>query len=139
MTPPNIVLKEQPPTAKALCELRASVGWTNPDLPIVQQSITSSLFWASMFQDNQLVACGRIIGDRAMYFYIQDVIVHPQFQRLGLGTQIMQSINRFITESCPAGSTVGLLAAKGKESFYLKHGFSVRDGDDLGLGMCRFI
>ena len=70
---------------------------------------------------------------------IQDVIVHPEFQKLGLGSKIMQSINGFLSSNCHSGTTVGLLAAKGKEDFYLKHGFVLRNGKDLGLGMCRFI
>lgn len=139
MSASQIVLKEEPPSAIDFSLLRSSVGWTSPEMPIVQQSIDSSLFWVSIFLSNRLIACGRLVGDGAMYFYVQDVIVHPEFQNLGLGAQIMNSINGFITENCPSGSTVGLLAAKGKEAFYLKYGFTSRNGEDLGLGMCKFI
>lgn len=139
MPTPQTVLKEAPPTAADFSSLRAAVGWVNPELSVIEKSINSSLFWVSIFQDNRLVACGRLIGDGFMYFYVQDVIVHPEFQKLGLGSQIMRTINRYIAANCPAGSTVGLLAAKEKEAFYLKHGFIPRQGKDLGLGMCRFI
>ncbi|RJF35315.1 GNAT family N-acetyltransferase [Pseudoalteromonas gelatinilytica] len=139
MSPSEVLLKESPPTAKDFAILRAAVGWTNPELPIIESSINSSLFWVSVFQSDRLVACGRVIGDGFMYFYVQDVIVHPEFQKLGLGSKIMQSINGFLSSNCHSGTTVGLLAAKGKEDFYLKHGFVLRNGKDLGLGMCRFI
>lgn len=139
MSPPEIFLEERPPMAEELSSLRAAVGWTNPELSIIESSINSSLFWVSIFQSDRLVACGRVIGDGSMYFYVQDVIVHPEFQKLGLGSKIMQSINGFLSSNCHSGSTVGLLAAKGKEDFYLKHGFALRNGKDLGLGMCRFI
>ena len=139
MSPSEVLLKESPPTAEDFASLRAAVGWTNPKLAIIESSINSSLFWVSIFQCDRLVACGRVIGDGFMYFYVQDVIVHPEFQKLGLGSKIMQSINGFLSSSCHSGSTVGLLAAKGKEDFYLKHGFVLRNGKELGLGMCRFI
>ena len=139
MSPSEIFSKESPPTAEDLSSLRTAVGWTSPELSIIESSINSSLFWVSIFQRDRLVACGRVIGDGFMYFYVQDVIVHPEFQNLGLGSKIMQSINDFLSSSCQSGSTVGLLAAKGKEDFYLKHGFVLRNGKDLGLGMCRFI
>jgi GNAT superfamily N-acetyltransferase len=139
MSASQIILKQEPPSASDFELIRSAVGWKNPKLPIIQSSIDSSLFWVSGYLGNLLVGCGRVIGDGSMYFYIQDVIVHPKHQNLGLGSQIMQSINQYIAASCPAGSTVGLLAAKGKEAFYLKYGFEPRNGEDLGMGMCRFI
>ncbi|WP_278355021.1 MULTISPECIES: hypothetical protein [Idiomarina] len=51
----------------------------------------------------------------------------------------MQSINQYIAVNCPPGSTFGLLAAKEKEAFYRKYGFQPRNGQELGLGMLRFI
>ena len=35
--------------------------------------------------------------------------------------------------------TVGLLAAKGKEGFYAKHGFIVRPNETFGPGMITYI
>lgn len=139
MKQPHVVLKEQPPTASEFAELRQAIGWTNPAISCIQDSIDNSLFWVSIYQDKQLIGCGRVVGDGAMYFYLQDVIVHPDHQECGLGKMIMDAINRFISVTCRPGSTVGLLAAKGKEGFYLNYGFTPRDGQNLGLGMCRFI
>ena len=75
----------------------------------------------------------------AMYFYIQDVIIHPEHQNKGLGSKIMNTLIAHLESCCAPGATIGLLAAHGKESFYLKFGFKPRDGQSLGLGMCRFI
>jgi len=80
-----------------------------------------------------------VIGDGAMYFYIQDVIIHPEHQNKGLGSKIMNTLIAHLESCCAPGATIGLLAAHGKESFYLKFGFKPRDGQSLGLGMCRFI
>lgn len=127
------------PSVSSFAELRTLVGWKNPDNALLQQSIEASLFWISVYSGDLLVATGRVVGDGAMYFYVQDVIVHPSYRGLGLGSRIMEQINGFIAETCSAGTTVGLLAAQGKESFYEKYGFVKRDGQQLGLGMCRFI
>ncbi|MED5425936.1 MAG: GNAT family N-acetyltransferase, partial [Pseudomonadota bacterium] len=114
-------------------------GWSNPCLSVVQKSIDASLFSATIYLDNNLVGCGRVIGDGAMYFYIQDVIIHPEHQNKGLGSKIMNTLIAHLESCCAPGATIGLLAAHGKESFYLKFGFKPRDGQSLGLGMCRFI
>jgi GNAT superfamily N-acetyltransferase len=139
MSASQIILKEDPPKVVDFASLRSIVGWENPELSIIQASIDSSLFWVSLYLENQLIGCGRVIGDDAMYFYVQDIIVNPEHQKRGLGFQIMQSINRYLTLHCPVGSTVGLLSAYGKEKFYEKFGFTSRDGQTLGLGMCKFI
>ncbi len=135
----DITLTTRPPDAKAFAALRETAGWNNPAMAVIQKSIGNSLFWVCLYSEETLIGCGRLIGDGAMYFYLQDVIVHPAFQELGLGARIMESINGYIAEHCPAGSTAGLLAAKGKEGFYAKYGFTERDGEPLGHGMCRFI
>ena len=80
-----------------------------------------------------------VIGDGAMYFYIQDVIIHPEHQNKGLGSKIMNTLIAHLASCCAPGATIGLLAAHGKENFYLKFGFEPRDGQSLGLGMCKFI
>lgn len=139
MTTTDIRVVEQPPSADEFASLRSLISWRSPSLPVIQQSLDSSLFWVSLYRDNELIGCGRIVGDGAMYFYIQDIIVHPKYQNCGLGTIIMISINQYIEQTCQPGATVGLLAAKGKEAFYEKYGFVGRDGNTLGLGMCRFI
>lgn len=139
MTTTDIRVVEQPPSADEFASLRNLIGWRNPSLSVIQQSLDSSLFWVSLYRNNELIGCGRIVGDGAMYFYVQDIIVHPKYQNCGLGSIIMTSINQYIEKTCQPGATVGLLAAKGKEAFYEKHGFVGRDGNTLGLGMCRFI
>lgn len=135
----HIAFTHRAPSASDFASLRALVGWANPALPIIQDSISSSLFWVSVYEQDKLIGCGRVIGDGAMYFYVQDVIVHPNYQHMGLASKIMESINQYIAANCPSGSTVGLFAAKGREAFYVKHGFELRNGQDLGLGMCKFI
>ena len=139
MTTTDTRVVEQPPSADEFASLRSLIGWRNSSLSAIRQSIDSSLFWVSLYKNNELIGCGRIVGDGAMYFYVQDIIVHPQHQNCGLGTIIMTSINQYIEQTCQPGTTVGLLAATGKEAFYEKHGFVARDGNTLGLGMCRFI
>lgn len=139
MSIPDIILKEQAPTVAEFAAIRISAGWVNPEETVLQLSMHSSLYWVSAYLHNRLIGTARIIGDGAMYYYIQDVIVHPNHQKRGLGSRMMQSINQYLTVNCPTGSTVGLLAAEGKEQFYEKFGFVSRNGENFGLGMCRFM
>ncbi len=134
----ELEILQSPPAATEFSALRESVGWQNPALEQVAASITASLYWVQCRKEQQLVACGRVVGDGQMYFYIQDVIVHPDHQGCGLGHMIMDNIEQYLSVHCHSGATAALLAAHGKEAFYRRYGYVLRDGEMLGLGMCKF-
>lgn len=46
--------------------------------------------------DGKIIGMGRIIGDGARIFYIQDVVIHPNFQGKGIGTTIMEKLIAYI-------------------------------------------
>ncbi|ALU45246.1 GNAT family N-acetyltransferase [Pseudoalteromonas rubra] len=127
-----------PPAPLEFSALRESAGWQNPAPDIIAASITASLYWVQCRKADRLIACGRIVGDGHMYFYIQDIIVHPSHQGQGLGHLIMDNIEQYLAAHCQSGATAALLAATGKETFYQRYGYSLRDGEKLGLGMCKF-
>ena len=128
-----------PPTTREFENLRSSVGWNNCASQVTSKSIENTLFWVCFYSGKELVATGRVIGDGAMYFYIQDVIVSPKQQGSGLGSSIMEHIEKYLQENAPQHATVGLLAAKGKERFYEKYNYIVRDGQELGRALCKFV
>lgn len=135
----DVVFVEQAPTAEDFVALRELIGWGSLAVETAQKSLANSLFHVSAYRDEQLVAAGRVVGDGHMYFYIQDVIVHPASQGLGLGAKVMTHIESYLQSACTKGATVGLFAAKGKEGFYKKYNYIVRTGEPLGMGMCRFV
>lgn len=132
-------LRFSPPSTPDFENLRLSVGWENCASSVTAQSIENSLFWVSYYESQILIATGRVIGDGAMYFYIQDVIVSPKYQRCGLGHSIMQHIEKYLLENTSQHATIGLLAAKGKEGFYERYNYIIRDGQDLGQALCKFV
>ena len=127
------------PGFDAFTNLRAQAKWQNPDDKTLKASIENSLFWVAVYDTDKLIGTGRIIGDGAMYFYIQDVIVAPSYQKQGIGHLVMTHIENYLNNTCSNGATIALLSAHGKESFYRQYGYVKRDGDVLGLGMCKFI
>lgn len=46
--------------------------------------------------DGKIIGMGRIIGDGARIFYIQDVVIHSNFQGKGIGTTIMEKLIAYI-------------------------------------------
>jgi len=90
------------------------------------------------FVDKDMVGMARVIGDAGMVFYIQDVIVLPDYQGQGIGTQLMAAVMVFIRSHAHHNTIIGLMAAKGKEAFYEKYGFFTRPTEIHGAGMTQF-
>ena len=80
---------------------------------------------------------GRLVGDGARVFYIQDVFIKPEYQRRGIGKLIVAKLLEYIKSNGVVNSNimVGLMAAKGKEEFYQKFGFRIRPNEKEGNGM----
>lgn len=132
-------IKLTSPSVDDFLQLRSKVGWDQLDANLAKASLNNSLFHVTIWLDAQLIGMGRVVGDDVMYFYIQDVIVDPAYQKLGIGTALMEKIEAYLFESANKGATIGLLAAQGKESFYAHYGYTKRPNKVLGHGMCKFV
>ena len=126
-------LLERIPTVKEYQFLRNSVDWPKVSNEAVNQSLKNSLFSVCIVHNNTIIAIGRVIGDAGIYYYVQDVIVLPKFQRKGLGKKIMNSIMNYLNEKADPTAFVGLIAAKGFWRFYEHYGFQKRPLDAPGM------
>ena len=86
-----------------------------------KHGLHNSLFSVYVIFENEVVGCGRVIGDGGIYFYIQDVIVLPEFQGKGIGKRIMNAIMDYLKTYAPSGAFVYLMAAKGVSRFYERY------------------
>lgn len=130
---------EANPTVAEFIALRKQAGWGEININIAQKSLENTLYCVCIRQSHALLAMGRVVGDGAMYFYIQDVIVTPTHQGQGVGHQIMLNIEEYLQSAAAQGATIGLLAAKDKEPFYERYGYVSRPNTLLGNGMCKFV
>jgi len=80
------------PALDEFANLRKQVKWQNPDYKTLKASIENSLFWVTVYDTDKLIGTGRVIGDGAMYFYIQDIIVAPSYQKQGIGHLVMSTL-----------------------------------------------
>ncbi len=92
-----------------------------------RKALQNGLLNVSAIYHGGLVGMGRLVGDGAMYWYLQEIIVLPQFQRMGIGTMIVHHLVDYAKENSVTGKfiTIGGVSAKGKEPFYEKMGFEI--------------
>ncbi len=126
-------LVERSPTIEEYLILRKSVGWEEIDIEGVEIALQNSLFSVCILYKDKVIGCGRVVGDGGIYFYVQDVIVLPEFQRKGIGKLIMDSLMNYLNSNAPGNAFIGLMAARETSSFYEQYGFTIRDPDRPGM------
>jgi GNAT superfamily N-acetyltransferase len=131
-------LVDKLPSAEEYNHLRSLVGWGTYRDEVIDRALPRSLHCVCALIDGQMVGMARVIGDGGLVYYIQDVIVAPDYQGRGIGTQLMDRVMEYVRAHAHNNSIVGLMAAKGRESFYAKYGFAARPNGRLGPGMTIF-
>lgn len=137
----EFVMIEDTPNVEDYNKLRALMNWRTIDPNLAKIGLRHTLYAVSFYLDDTLVAMGRVVGDMGIIFYLQDVIVHPDYQNLGLGSKVINKLLDYI-KSFGANDEeimVGLMSAIGKEPFYEKHGFVRRPSANYGNGMSLLI
>lgn len=131
---------EATPTTDEFNTLTDSVCWGRSDRAIVEKALKNTIYSICVYDDNNFVGFGRLIGDMTMFLYIQDVMVSPKYQGRKIGTHIMEylisKINELKNDNPDIRTYLG--ASKGKDSFYKKFGFITREEAGLGAGMVLF-
>lgn len=117
--------------------LTEKVGWGTRDKSVIEEALNNTLYSVSIYDDNKIIGYGRIIGDKTIFLYIQDIMVIPEYQGRKIGTKIMNALLVKIDEYKKINPNIRtyLGASKGKEGFYEKFGFKTRSNVDLGEGM----
>lgn len=126
------------PERQEFFALFESTGW-NEEYKLGPQelhnAIRSSWFVVGAYDGTRLVGFGRVISDGVLHAMIYDVIVDPQYQRSGIGNQVM---SKLLAQCNQAGiRDVQLFCAKGKAEFYKKLGFAERPADAPGMELAK--
>ena len=129
----NIKIERRNPSVSEYQLLRDSTNWEKLSDEVVKKGMEASLFSVCFMVGGEIAGAGRIVGDGAIYFYIQDVIVLPEFQKTGLGDMIMQELEEWLEENTHENSFVGLMAAEGVEEFYNRFGYEKRENSKPGM------
>ena len=126
---------ERVPIVEEYASLRESVGWHNMTDQSLKKGLSNVLFSVCAMHNDKVIGCGRVVGDGSIYFYVQDIIVHPVHQGKGIGKSIMDTIMNYIHSVAEEGAFIGLMAAVDVDKFYQQYGFSKRPENSPGMHM----
>ena len=122
--PRTYKIVERLPTEQEYWKLAKATGYSK----LIQKSCVStalrnSLFGVVALDDEQVVGTGRIVGDGAIFFYIQDLMVSPKYQKQGIGRSLLDGLMQYINEHAQWPCFVSLFTSKGLARLFTPYGF----------------
>ena len=129
-----ILFSEEIPDPDDYFELFKTTGWNREyqaDSDELALSLENSWFSVAVYDSDQLIGFGRVVSDGVLHAMIYDMIVRPDHQNRGIGTEIL---NRLIARCRKFGiRDIQLFAASNKAPFYRKCGFALRPHNAPGM------
>ena len=137
----NITYKQNALTPKTFADMRELAGWGKTSIPKAETAIKNTPFSIVAFDNDTVVGIGRIIGDGALIWYIQDVVVLSEYRGNGIGTAIIKHLIEYAkANSLPNERfTIGLMSTNGNEEFYTRLGFRTMPNEHKGHGMEMYV
>lgn len=114
---------ERAPTPETFIELREAADMAPRSREAVDRGLPNSTYAVIVVHEpvDETVGMGRIVGDDGAVYHITDMAVHPDHQRRGLGTAIMEYLLEYIRTTAPPQAYVNLMADI--DGFYEQFGF----------------
>lgn len=91
----NIVISEyQSYDSRQVLSLYKSVGWSAyyREPQTLERAFASSLCVFAAWDGQRLVGLIRVVGDGQTIVFIQDLLVRPEYQRQGIGRQLIAAV-----------------------------------------------
>ena len=122
-------LVDRLPTVEEFVAVTTAVGWADAyDPAAIPASLAASLHGVVALEGDRVIGIGRLVGDGAIYYYLQDLAVLPERQRRGVGAAILTRLEEWIAGRAGTRTFVGLFAAGESVSLYRRFGYAVHEG-----------
>ena len=126
------VIPHDTPTGSELLALYTALGWGayTADPPGLEMAVANSTYVVTARHEGELIGLARGLSDDVSIFYLQDILVRPEWQRRGVGRALLSDcLQRFRHVRTKMLLTDDLAA---QHEFYRALGF--RDvAEDTGL------
>jgi GNAT superfamily N-acetyltransferase len=88
----DLWFSEEIPDMETALPLYQAVGWSNytHDPGTLAAAFAGSTYLTTAWRGRRLAGLARVVSDEASVWYLQDLLVHPDFWRLGIATQLVE-------------------------------------------------
>ena len=74
----QVELLENELSAEDFVRLKVATGFMERPLEQVERALQNDLYHVAAVSDGKVIGMGRLVGDGAMYWYLQEIIVLPK-------------------------------------------------------------
>ena len=110
----------EPVPAKQIADLRQCVGWNRMESAYKNPMMVSYAHIA-VYDNSQLIGYIDSVSNCVTDAYIQDLMVHPDYQGQGIGTELMNRMIDFL--KCQKIFMISVIFEDSLRSFYKRFGF----------------
>ena len=107
-------------SVKDLADLRESVGWSRMENEYKNPLLTS-YYHIAVYEKEALIGYIDFVSNGATDAYIQDLMVHPDYQGKGIGTDLMQNMIDYLKKKHIY--MISVIFEEKLKPFYEKFGF----------------
>ena len=121
--------------AKDYLKLRAENGWNVIKEEQVERAVNNSMFNISVFDNDNCIGMGRVVGDNVLKGMLTDVFVSKEYHGKGVGKLIVTTIIKELTDKLNEGDQFQLEASptNGNRDFYIKCGLKYKPENQDGV------
>lgn len=132
---------DEAPTLSEYKEMRRAVNFMVLSDRIARNALNNAFHITTVRDDGRAIGMIRVLSDGSYANFITDVMVIPEYQGHGIGSEMMRRTVEFMKSTLEPGETIVLylMSAIGKEEFYKRFGFRTRPNEDWGAGMSQWI
>ena len=132
---------DKAPTLEEYKEMRRAVNFMVLSDRIASNALNNAFHITTVRDNGKAIGMIRVLSDGSYANFITDVIVIPEYQKRGIGTEMVRRTVDFMKTTLQPGETIVLylMSAIGKESFYKQFGFRERPIEVWCAGMSQWI
>lgn len=134
----ELEIRENALTPEIYTELRKKVEFKEYGYEDIVVALHNSVYTVVIYDGNRPIGISRIVGDDRIVFFIKDVVVDPEYQKMKVGKLLMQSMFQYIAKKACQGAYIGLMSTACCVEFYEKYGFKRRPCEGMGPGMIKY-
>ena len=108
-------------SVKALSNLREAVGWNRMEREY-ENPLMTSYYHIAVYEEDELIGYVDCVSNGVTDAYIQDLMVHPDYQGKGLGTELMNQMIAYLKEN--RIYIISVVFEESLKPFYDRFGFS---------------
>ena len=119
-------IEKRPPSREEYRSLGYQSDWYTVNNQFSKTTFGKEVYNLVVLDGLNMAGMGRVIGDGAIYFNIQDIIVHPNYDNKSVSRLIMDQIEGYFETIASRHAYIGVMATTGTKELYKSYGYVER-------------